>query len=171
MDTLPAREIKHRICAYFTAKGWAALDEFTLPNKRRLDVCAIGPHGSIIGVETKVSEGDLRQDEKFTDYIQYTDKLYFAIPSGLPAQFVHENIGLIISDAGKTHITRPSPINFMHMRERLLILSLFASVASKRIMQSSDYIAYHNADRQEQTTEIFIDAVTKPSIRNNENQP
>lgn len=146
MDTLPARELKHRVCAWLTSRGWATLDEVTLPNRRRLDVCAVDPYGGIVGIETKVAEGDLRQDFKWTDYLGYVDTLYFALPSHLPRAFVQTDVGLIVSDPKKTKLVRLAPRGMLRDERRLEMLTFFARVAATRIMQSSEYIAYHNVD-------------------------
>jgi hypothetical protein len=149
MDTLPAREIKGQVIAYFTRKGWSALDEITLPNKRRLDVCAVGPGGGLIGVETKVSEADLRQDEKWVDYLQFVDTFYFCIPEHLPAKFVHENVGLLVQAKGKVTLKRLCPRSLLSEQRRVEMISFLAGVAVARYTATKEFRDYHNCDGKE----------------------
>jgi len=149
MDTLPAREIKHSVCRYFSSKGFAVIDEYTLPNRRRLDVCCIGPDGHIVGVETKISEADLRQDMKWTDYRHWCDTFYFAIWPGLPMNFHRVPVGLIVANKATCKIHRTSPISMMAASRRLQLITYFADVATKRLMNTADWATYHDTNGSE----------------------
>lgn len=153
MDTLPARQLKLRVCLLLVSKGFYPIDELTLPNKRRLDVCGVDARGGIIGVETKVAEGDLRQDEKWTDYLSWVDTFYFAINQDLPQQFVHNNVGLIISNKRGAWIVRTCPRSHLATDRRIEMLAYFAKICSQRLRDGTDWKTYHNAAQEESNTQ------------------
>src|ERR1700692_1405258 len=79
-------------------EGLSPILEFTLANGRRLDVCALGPDGTIVGVEIKVALADLKGDMKWPDYLEFCEHFYFAIPPGFPDESEHARTGLIVAD-------------------------------------------------------------------------
>ena len=54
-----------------------------MPNGRRADLMAIGPKGELTIVEIKVSKADLLGDQKWTDYLEYCDRFFWAVPQAL----------------------------------------------------------------------------------------
>src|SRR5690242_19609738 len=56
--------------------------EFTLANGARLDVAALGPDGTLLGVEIKVALADLRGDTKWPEYLEFCEHFYFVFFSG-----------------------------------------------------------------------------------------
>lgn len=86
------------------------------PQRRRFDaIVLIKPHYKaygneclVVGVEIKVSEADLLQDKKYTDYLGYTDFMFFAVPaklldSALDKASQHDNIGVISTTSLTIH--------------------------------------------------------------------
>ena len=69
-----------------------------LPDGRRADVVALLPDGSIHIIEIKSSLADFRADRKWQNYIDYCDRLYFALSVDTPAHVIPEDVGLIVAD-------------------------------------------------------------------------
>ena len=57
--------------------------EVPLPNGRRADMMAIDAKGQLTIVEIKVSQADLVGDGKWTDYLDYCDRFFWAVPPAL----------------------------------------------------------------------------------------
>lgn len=59
-----------------------ASSEVTMDNGRRVDVMEIDAKGHIVIVEIKVSRADLLGDCKWSDYLDYCDRFFWAVRSG-----------------------------------------------------------------------------------------
>ena len=74
-----------------------------LPNGRRADMMAIDSKGALTIVEIKVAKADLLGDAKWTDYLDYCDRFFWAVPPDLAAicdgeRFLPSEAGLIVAD-------------------------------------------------------------------------
>ena len=114
-------------------EGFSPILEFTLANGRRLDVAALGPDGTMLGVEIKVSVADLKGDMKWPEYLEYCDLFYFAIPPDFPDEFVPTTPGLIVADRYGGAIVRPSQRSQLHASRRKAVTLNFAKVAAERL--------------------------------------
>lgn len=114
-------------------EGFSPILEFTLANGRRLDVAALGPDGTMLGVEIKVSIADLKGDMKWPEYLEFCDLFYFAIPPDFPDEFVPTTPGLIVADRYGGAIVRPSPRSQLHASRRKAVTLNFAKVAAERL--------------------------------------
>src|SRR5687767_7776993 len=88
-----------------------AICEVPLPNGRRADMMAICPKGSLTIVEIKVAKADLVGDCKWTDYLDYCDHFYWAVPPALAGicdedRYLPGAAGLIIADRYDAVIAR-----------------------------------------------------------------
>ena len=80
-------------CRLLGDMGYAAVLEFKLRSRRRVDVIGLDRAGSFIIVEVKSSLADFRADGKWPEYLDYCDSFYFAVGRDfpvieLPAEFV-----------------------------------------------------------------------------------
>ena len=114
-------------------EGFSPILEFTLANGRRLDVAALGPDGTVVGVEIKVALGDLKGDLKWPEYLEFCELFYFAIPPEFPDEFVPSGTGLIVADRYGGAIVRPSPVAQIHASRRKAVTLRFAKVAAERL--------------------------------------
>lgn len=114
-------------------EGYSPILEFTLANGRRLDVAALGPDGTVVGVEIKVALGDLKGDLKWPEYLEFCELFYFAIPPDFPDEFVPPGTGLIVADRYGGAIVRPSPVAQIHASRRKAVTLRFAKVAAERL--------------------------------------
>ena len=116
-------------------EGYSPILEFTLANGRRLDVAALGPDGTMVGVEIKVALADLKGDTKWPDYLEFCELFYFAIPPDFPDEYVPPETGLIVADRYGGAIVRPSPKTALHPSRRKAVTLSFARVAAERLSQ------------------------------------
>lgn len=114
-------------------EGFSPILEFTLANGRRLDVAALGPDGTVAGVEVKVAIPDLRGDMKWPEYLEFCELFYFAIPPDFPDELVPAETGLIVADRYGGAIVRPSRIAQIHASRRKAVTLRFAKLAAERL--------------------------------------
>ena len=103
-----AADVARGVSRLLLQEGYSPILEFTLANGRRLDVAALGPDGTLLGVEIKVALADLRGDTKWPEYLEYCEHFYFAIPPDFPDEHVPATTGLIVADRYGGAIIRPA---------------------------------------------------------------
>jgi len=128
-----AADVARGVSRLLIQEGFAPLLEFTLANGRRLDVAALGPDGTMLGVEIKVALSDLKGDRKWPEYLEYCELFYFAIPPDFPDDYVPAGTGLIVADRYGGAIVRPSPRTLLHASRRKAVTLSFARVAAERL--------------------------------------
>src|SRR5512135_1201359 len=135
ISTATAADVARGVSRLLLQQGYSPILEFTLANGRRLDVAALGPDGTLLGVEIKVALADLRGDNKWPEYLEYCEHFYFAIPPDFPDEHVPPTTGLIVADKYGGAIVRPSPRTVLHPSRRKAVTLSFARVAAERLSQ------------------------------------
>ena len=135
---ITAQDVARGVSRLLLQEGFSPILEFTLANGRRLDVAALGNNGTILGVEIKVAVGDLKQDIKWPEYLEFCELFYFAIPPDFPDELVPPGTGLIVADRYGGAIVRPSPIAQLHASRRKAVTLRFAKVAAERLSLTLD---------------------------------
>ena len=130
---ITAQDVARGVSRLLRQEGFNPILEFTLANGRRLDVAALGANGTMLGVEIKVAVGDLKQDNKWPEYLEFCELFYFAIPPDFPDELVPPDTGLIVADRYGGAIVRPSPIATLHASRRKAVTLSFARVAAERL--------------------------------------
>ena len=140
IQTLPmsARHVLRGVHRLLLAEGYSPIAEFCLANGRRLDVAALGPDGTILGVEIKVSLADFRADAKWPDYLGFCDLFYFAVPPEFPREHLPADTGLMIADRYGGEIVRSSMRNAVHPSRRKAVTLRFAKLAAERLTRVLD---------------------------------
>lgn len=125
-------------CRLFRQAGHSVLLELPLPNGRRADIMAIGGKGELTIVEVKSSIEDWRVDEKWPDYLDWCDELFFAVPVDFPRELIPEEIGLVVADAyGGEVLRRPTRRPVAAARRKALLIDC-ARLASERLARLED---------------------------------
>src|SRR5476649_181793 len=133
VSTASAAEVARGVSRLLLQQGFSPILEFTLANGRRLDVAALGPDGTLLGVEIKVALADLRGDTKWPEYLEYCEHFYFAIPPDFPDHHVPPTTGLIVADRYGGAIVRPAIPAPVHASRRKAVTLRFAKVAADRL--------------------------------------
>ena len=118
--------------------GYATLTEFTLRNRRRVDVVALAEDGRIAVVEVKSSEADFRADAKWHDYLDFCDAFYFAVPEGFPRQLIPESCGLLVADGFGAEMLREPEEGRVNPARRKSLITRFARIAGLRLQALTD---------------------------------
>jgi len=135
---LPAADIKRGVCRLLVDLGYAPLAEVALRSGRRVDVMAIGPAAELLVVEIKSSLVDFRTDKKWTDYLDFTDRFYFAVDPGFAQEVLPAEHGLIVADGFGGAIIREAPLRAVAGSRRRSILLRFARTAAMRLHDTGD---------------------------------
>lgn len=135
---ITAVDVARGVSRVLMQEGFSPILEFPLANGRRLDVAALGPDGTVAGVEIKVAIPDLKCDTKWPDYLEFCELFYFAIPPDFPDGLVPPDTGLIVADRYGGEIVRAASPSLLHPSRRKAVTLRFAKVAAERLALALD---------------------------------
>ena len=138
-----AGEVARGVTRLFCRRDLFAICEVPLPNNRRADMMAIDAKGGLTIVEIKVAKADLLGDAKWTDYLDYCDHFYWAVPPELAAictgeRFLPGSAGLIVADRYDAAIVREAALRPLAPARRKAELLRFARRAARRLSAQID---------------------------------
>jgi len=123
---------------YLHALGYCVVSELPLPSGRRADLVALGGDGEIIIVEIKSSVADFRADQKWMEYRQHCDRLFFATIMDVPNEIFPRDAGLIVADAFGASIVYEAPEHRLAAATRKTLMLRFAHAAALRLQTLAD---------------------------------
>jgi hypothetical protein len=141
---LAAQDVARGVTRLFFRQDLLAMCEVPLPNGRRADMMALDAGGLMTIVEIKVSRADLIGDQKWTDYLDYCDRFFWAVPAGFTldpfetAPFQPECCGLIVADRYDAAVLRDAPLRKLAPARRKAETLRFARRAALRLAGSLD---------------------------------
>lgn len=118
--------------------------EVSLRNHRRADLMGVNNKGEIIIVEIKCARGDLLGDQKWTEYLDYCDRFFWAVPAGFDCSpfekpaFLPERAGLIVADAYDAEMLRSAAYVPLAAARRKTETVRLARIAMRRLMTIAD---------------------------------
>jgi len=128
-----AAELQRGVCRAFRALGHSVVTELPLANGRRADVVAMSGSGEI-----KSCLLDYRTDAKWQDYLEYCDRLYFAVRADFPCEVIPEEAGLILADRYGAELVREGIEERLSAARRKAMMLAFARAAALRLQQHLD---------------------------------
>jgi len=137
--TLAVARASLRFCAL---RGWAPVQEVPLPNGRRADILALLPDGSFVAIETKSCARDFLTDQKWPEYRDFCDRLFFAVDCDFPQALLPEDVGLIVADGFAATLLRDAPPHPLAPARRRALMHRFASLAASRLAAVSDPVGF-----------------------------
>ena len=138
-----AAEVARGVTRLLSRHDVFAMCEVPLPNGRRADMMAIDGKGRLTIVEIKVARADLLGDGKWTDYLDYCDRFFWAVPASLSAicaeeRFLPDLAGLIVADRYDAAILREASVQQLAPARRKAELLRFARRAARRLSAQID---------------------------------
>ena len=138
-----AAEVARGVTRLFCRHDLFAMCEVPLPNGRRADLMAIGPKGELTIVEIKVSKADLLGDQKWTDYLDYCDRFFWAVPHALAHlleedRFLPGEAGLLVADRYDAAVMREPSIRLLAPARRKSETLRFARRAARLLSSQID---------------------------------
>jgi hypothetical protein len=125
-------------CRMLRQRGFAALCELPLADGRRADIMALGDKGEIWIIEIKSSPEDFYADQKWPFYVEYCDRLYFAIPPFMDEAIIPRAAGLIVADSFGAEIIRDAPCHPLAAARRKAVTLRFARAGAFRLHGLAD---------------------------------
>jgi hypothetical protein len=133
-----AFEVCRGVVRLLTAHSLTSVAELPLPKGRRADVVALTDKGEIWIVEIKSSLEDFRTDQKWPEYRDFSDRLFFAVRPGFPVEILPEDAGLILADRYGGEIVRLAPELRLAGARRKSMTLRFARAAAARLSVALD---------------------------------
>lgn len=138
-----AAEVARGVTRLFCRQELFAICEVPLPNGRRADLMGVDPRGNLTIVEIKVARADLLGDCKWTDYLDFCDHFYWAVPPGLAAildgeEYLPSEAGLIVADRYDAALVRNAFHRPLAPARRKAELLRFARRAARRLSEQLD---------------------------------
>jgi len=138
-----AAEVARGVTRLFFRQDLFAMCEVPLPNGRRADMIAVDSKGCLTIVEIKVAKADLLGDGKWTDYLDFCDRFYWAVPPGLAAlcqaeRFLPSEAGLIVADRYDAVLVREALHRPLAPARRKAEVLRFARRAARRLSAQID---------------------------------
>ena len=138
-----AMDVARGVTRLFCRQDLFAICEVPLPNGRRADLMGIDPRGNLTIVEIKVAKSDLVGDCKWTDYLDYCDHFYWAVPPQLASicegeRFLPSEAGLIVADRYDAALVRAAAHRPLAPARRKAELLRFARRAARRLSEQLD---------------------------------
>ncbi len=118
--------------------GWSPVHEVPLPNHRRADILALRADGGFACLEVKSGVRDFQVDDKWPDYREYSDALYFAVDLDFPIQMLPDSCGLVVACDAGAEIVREAPQHPLAPARRRALLHRFAIIAAGRLAAYED---------------------------------
>jgi hypothetical protein len=133
-----AAEIQRGVCRAFRALGLSVVTELPLGNGRRADVVGLSPSGDVSIIEIKSCLIDYRTDGKWQDYLEFCDRLYFAVAADFPREVIPEEAGLILADRYGAELVREGLEERLSAARRKAMMLSFARAAALRLQLHLD---------------------------------
>ena len=141
---LIAQDVARGVTRMFFNQDMYAICEVPLRNGRRADMMAIDGAGTITIVEIKVSRADLMGDGKWTDYLDFCDRFFWAVPAGFALDHFEKGAlgpefsGLIVADRYDAAVVREAPVRKLAPARRKAETLRFARRAARRLVGDLD---------------------------------
>jgi hypothetical protein len=133
----PGVLIARGVCRMLVDRGFSPLTEVPTRSGRRMDVLGLGPKGELWCVEVKSCRADFQSDGKWPDYLDWCDRLYFAVPEGFPDELLPAEHGLIRADAWGAAVLRHGVEARLAPARRKAVTLRFARLAAERIARAA----------------------------------
>ena len=134
----PGQLIARGVARYLRSLGYVSLEEFLPIRGVRVDIMALGPKGELWIIECKSSRADFNSDNKWGNYLEWSDRFFWAVDESFPTEILPAEYGLIIADAYDADIRRSAPLHPVATARRKSLIHKFATKAAERLHNLRD---------------------------------
>ncbi len=99
---------------------------------------ALTPEGHLYAIEVKSGPRDFLSDNKWHEYRDWCDRLYFAVDIDFPQELIPEEIGLIVSDGFDAVMVRDTEQKALAGARRKSLMHRYAVLAAGRLAAACD---------------------------------
>lgn len=133
LDLQPGQKLARGVARHLASLGMVSVEEFVPTPGLRVDVCGLGPKGEIWVIECKSSRADFQSDGKWSGYLQWCDRYFWAVDQDFPIDLLPSGSGLFIADAYDAEIIRMAPEATLASARRKSLIQKFAQHAARRL--------------------------------------
>ena len=126
------------VCRHLRSLGFATLTEFVPSAGLRVDVIALGPRAEVWIVEVKSCRADFAADRKWSGYLPWCDRFFWAVDAGFPEAILPDGAGIIRADAYDAAVLRMAPEAPLASARRRALVARVARTAAERLAQLDD---------------------------------
>jgi hypothetical protein len=134
----PGQCLARGVCRYLASLGFATVEEFIPERGKRVDVMALGPKGDLWVIECKSSRADFTADRKWSGYLAWCDRYFWAVDMAFPTELLPERTGLFFADAYDAELIRMAPEHKLAPARRKALTLRFARDAARRLQGLRD---------------------------------
>jgi hypothetical protein len=118
--------------------GFAPLDEFVPTRGLRVDLIAVGPRAEIWIVECKSSRADYASDAKWSNYLAWCDRYFWAVDAAFPTELLPAESGIILADAYDAEVLRMPEASPLAAARRKTLMQKVARTSMLRLQSLRD---------------------------------
>ena len=135
---MPGQLLARGVCRHLLGHDFVTLEEVVPAPGLRVDVMALGPRGEIWVVECKSSRTDYLTDRKWQGYLEWCDRVFWAVDADFPTGLLPEGTGLILADGYDAEILRMGSETPLAGARRKMLVQKFARHAALRLQALRD---------------------------------
>ncbi|MEM1374963.1 MAG: MmcB family DNA repair protein [Pseudomonadota bacterium] len=128
----PGQLLARGVCRHLLSYDFVTVEELSPSKGLRVDVMALGPKSEVWIVECKSSRADFQSDQKWSGYLEWCDRYFWAVDADFPSELLPSDTGLIIADAYDAEIVRMGPETKLPAARRKVMVHKFARHAALR---------------------------------------
>ena len=137
-DLMPGQILARGVCRHLLSHGFVAVEELVPAPGLRVDVMALGPKGEVWIIECKSGRSDFTSDRKWQNYLEWSDRFFWAVDADFPVDLLPEGTGLIVADAYDAEILRIGAETPLAGARRKVVVQKFARHAALRLQAFRD---------------------------------
>ncbi len=134
----PGQVLARGVCRHLLSHDFVSVEELVPTAGLRVDVMALGPKGEVWVVECKSSRADFQSDHKWSGYLEWCDRFFWAVDQDFPTELLPDDTGLIIADGYDAEILRIGPESKLAPARRKVMIQKFARHAALRAQAARD---------------------------------
>jgi hypothetical protein len=138
-DTLlPGQVLARGVARHLANLGFATVEEMVPTRGLRVDVMALSAKGELWIVECKSCRADYASDRKWSGYLDWCDRFFWAVDAEFPSELLPLETGLIVADGYDAEILRMGPETKLAAARRKALTLKFAAHAARRLQLLRD---------------------------------
>lgn len=135
---MPGQLLARGVGRHLRSHDFVSVEELVPTQGLRVDVMALGPKGEVWVIECKSSRADFQSDQKWTGYLEWCDRFFWAVDSDFPTELLPDDTGLIMADGYDAEIIRMGPESKLAPARRKVMVQKFARHAAIRAQAARD---------------------------------
>ena len=138
LPPLPGQRLARGVARLLVSLDFMPMEEVSLASGLRADLMALGPKGEIWIVECKSCRSDFRSDRKWTGYLDWCDRYFWAVDGDFPQALLPPDSGLILADPWGAEVMRMPVETPLPAARRKAVTRSFARMAALRLQALRD---------------------------------